>query len=570
MTKFKTTKAAALLFICALFTAAIVSCNKDFARVLPDKEYTDSVDVFYGKRKVLYIITDGARGASVNAANVPNIKSLLPKSIYSWVALNDPNSKNDARNWADMLTGVKSDDHGVTSNTFEGNNLERYKVLFERIKEVNPTIKIASFSASNLFKEKLTAGTDISEAYATDADVKTAVVNNLQSDTATFVVAHFNDIDDAGAQYGYDNSFPQYKAAIETFDGYVGEIVNAVKARQNYANEDWMIVIASSGGGEFAIPQNQNDNTVFSNTTANTFTIYSALKYSQRVISKPFTGNRYLGRTVRMQNEAVRAEIDTADIFNLGGDTSKFTIELKVKKNGERFTWPSILGKRREWSSGHPSVGWVIYLEEKYWYFELRGAKEVNGNYRQCRGRDLEPNQWKTLSVKSEIRGGRRYIRTYTNGQFDNEIDITDAGDLDNNDKLKLGYLNGTGHGSPDVYLSDIRFFKTTLPDATIQNYACQTTIDEGHPYYSFLVGYWPGTDGQGDLIRDFGPQARDFKLIGNYKWEDFNDLICPPSAETLAQFVPQTTDIPSQIFNWFRIASQQSWDLSGRVWLDQ
>ncbi|MCC8408089.1 DUF4983 domain-containing protein [Mucilaginibacter sp. UR6-1] len=570
MRKLKTTKAVALLFICALLTAAIVSCNKDFARVLPDKEYNDSVNVLYGKRKVLYLIVDGARGASISAANVPNIKALLPTSIYSWVGLNDPESKSDVRNWADMLTGVKSNKHGVVSNDLEGNNLERYKLIFQNIKEVDPTIKVASFSASNTFKTSLTTGADVSEAYSTDAEVKAALVNNIDTDTASLIIGHFNDIDEAGAQYGYDNSFPQYKAAIETFDSYVGEIINAVKGRENYTNEDWMIVIASSGGGEFAIPSNQNDNTVFSNTSANTFTIYSALKYKTRIITKPFTGNRYLGRTVRMQGEAVRAEIDTADVFNLGGDTSKFTIELKVKKNGEKFNWPSILGKRREWSSGHPSVGWVIYLEEKYWYFELRGVNDINGNYRQCRGRDLEPGQWKNLTVKCELRGGRRYIRTYTNGQFDNEIDITDAGSLDNNDKLKLGYMNGTGHGSPDVYLSDIRFFKTTLPDAAIAEYACQTTIDEGHPYYTFLAGYWPGTDGQGNLIRDFGPQARDFELIGDYKWEDFNDLICPPNAATLAQYVPQTTDIPSQILNWFRIASRQSWDLDGRVWIDQ
>ncbi|MBE9583621.1 DUF4983 domain-containing protein [Mucilaginibacter sp. JRF] len=564
----KTTKAVALLFICALLTAAIVSCNKDFARVLPDKEYNDSVNVLYGKRKVLYIIADGARGTSVNAANVPNIKSLLPTAIYSWVGLNDPNSTTDVHNWADMLTGVKSSKHGVVTNDLEGNNLERYKPMFEYVKEITPTIKIASFSASNVFKTSLTTGADISEAYGTDAEVKTALVSNIETDTASLIIGHFNDIDDAGAQYGYDNSFPQYKAAIETFDGYVGEILNAVKSRPDYANEDWMIVIASSGGGAFTIPPNQNDNTVFSNTAANTFTIYSALKYNPRIITKPFTGNRYLGRTVRMYGQSVRAEIDTADVFNLG-DTTEFTIELKVKKNEEKFYWPSVLGKRNEWSSGHPSVGWVIYLEDKYWYFEMRGTKDVNG-YRQCRGRDLEPGQWKNLTVKCEIRAGRRYIRTYTNGQYDNEMDITDAGSLDNHNKLKLGYLNGNGHGEPNVYLSDIRFFKTDLPDATISQYACQTTIDEGHPYYTFLAGYWPCTDGQGDLMRDFGPQARDFKLQGDYQWEDFNDLICPPSAATLAQYVPQTTDIPSQIFNWFRIASRQSWDLDGRVWIDQ
>lgn len=552
--------------ICALAVAA-VSCNKDFVRTLSDKNYTDTAKASFGQRKVLYLIVDGARGASVNSANVPNIKALLPNSIYSWVALSDPDSTRDVSNWANMLTGVKKEKHKVLSDDFTGNNLATYPVFFERVKEEKPSAKIVSFSSSAIFKNKLTQGAAINQLFDTDEQIKTAVINNLNTDTAQLILGHFNDIEEAGIKYGYDNSRTQYKAAIEKFDGYVGEIITALKNRKNYASEDWLVVIASSGGGKFAIPANQDDNTVFSNTAANTFTIYYNPRYKQRVIGKPFTGNRYLGRTVRLKDTAVRAEIDTADIFNLD-DTTKFTIELKVKKNEDKFFWPSILGKRKEWSAGHPGVGWVIYLEDSYWYFEFRGTKD--NDYHQCRGGDLQKGRWQNLTAKCEIRAGKRYIRTYTDGVFNNELEVTASGSFSNNSPLKLGFLNGTGHGTPDVYVSDIRFFKVDVPDAVIGNYACETSISEGHPYYSFLAAYWPGTDGQGDKIRDVGPQARDFQLKGNYKWEDFNDLICPPPAGALAVFVPQTADIPAQIINWFRIPNRQAWGLDGRVWLDQ
>jgi hypothetical protein len=58
--------------------------------------------------------------------------------------------------------------------------------------------------------------------------------------------------------------------------------------------------------------------------------------------------------------------------------------------------------------------------------------------------------------------------------------------------------------------------------------------------------------------------------MLGAYPWESFNDLICPPSDLSLAELVPQTADIPAQIITWLKIASKQSWDLDGRVWLDQ
>jgi hypothetical protein len=547
--------------------AAAISCNKDFVRTLPNKDYTDTAKAQFGDRKVLYLIVDGARGASVNSANIPNIKALLPNSIYSWVALSDPDSTRDVSNWANMLTGVKKDKHKVLSDDFAGNNLETYPVFFQRIKEEKPNAKIVSFSSSAIFKDKLTQSAAINQSFDTDEQIKAALVNNLNTDTAQLILGHFNDIDEAGARYGYDNSRAQYKASIEKFDGYVGEIIDALKKRKNFDKEDWLVVVASSGGGKFDIPVNQNDNTVFSNTSANTFTIYYNPKYRQRILAKPFTGNRYLGRTIRFKDSSVRAQIDTADIFNLD-DTTKFTIELKVKKNEDKFFWPSILGKRKEWSSGHPGVGWVIYLEDSYWYFEMRGTND--NDFRQCRGGDLQKGRWQTLTAKCEIRAGKRYIRTYTDGIFNNELEVTTSGSFSNNSPLKLGYLNGTGHGTPDVYVSDIRFFKVDVPDAVIGNYACETSITEGHPYYSFLAAYWPGTDGQGDKIRDIGPQARDFQLKGNFNWEDFNDLICPPPTEALATFVPQTADIPAQIINWFRIPNRQSWGLDSRVWLDQ
>jgi len=551
-----------------IITTAIFSCNKDFDRTLGTKDGTDTTKVRYGSRKVLYLVVDGARGQSVAAANIPNITALLPTSIYSWVALNEPEATQNASNWANMLTGVKKTKSLVNDDALTNNNLQNYPIIFKRIKESRPQTKIAAYTSSAVFKS-LTTGADISDLVAGDDQVKAAVINQLNTDTASVVVGHFTDVDKAGTAAGYDNSFPAYKAAIEKFDTGVGEIITALKKRKNYANEDWLVVIASSDGGAYTLPPNADDQTIFSKTANNAFVIYYSASYKKRILVKPFTGNRYLGKTVKLVGKDIRAEIapEDANVYNID-DTTKMTIELKVKKNKEQFFWPSILGKRNEWSGGHPSVGWVIYLEDRYWYFEWRGTKD--GDYKQCRGGDLIQGRWENLSVKLEQRGNQRFIRTYTNGNYNNEVEITNSGSLANSNALKLGYLNGQGHGEPDVYVTDIRFFKLSVPDGVIQQYACETAIDQSHPSYNYLVGYWPATDGNGDKMIDLSSQAHDFKLQGAYTWENFNDLICPPSASTLAVLVPQTADIPVQVINWLKIANKQTWALDGRVWLDQ
>ncbi|WP_354356369.1 DUF4983 domain-containing protein [Pedobacter sp. UYP30] len=545
--------------------ATIWSCNKGFDRVITVKDGGDTATVRYGNRKVLYLIVDGARGQSVLEANTPNINALLPNSIYSWVSLSDPDSLADVSNYANMLTGAKKEKHNVLKNDLSNNNLLNFPIIFKRIKQELPQARIVSHTSSPLFKS-LTDGADVSDVLADDGAVRASVINTLNSDTASVIVGHFTNVKKVGKQVGFDNSFPQYKAAIENFDTSVGDILAALRKRPTFATEDWLVVIASSGGGAYTSTV-QSDQTVFSNTSANTFVVYYNPSYKQRIITKPFTGNRYLGKTVRMDKQVVRAEIDTANAFNLD-DTTTFTIELKVKKNGQRQSYPAVLGKRNEWSSGHPSVGWVFYLQDDYWFFEWRGAKD--GDYHQAQGAVINEGRWETLTAKKERRGTQYFLRVYTNGSFNSEVEITNSGSLSNDNKLKMGYINGQGHGEPDVYVSDIRFFKTAVPDAVIARYSCETSINQSHPYYNFIVGYWPCTDGVGDKFEDLGPSARNFKLVGPYVWENFNDLICPPDASILARFVIQTSDIPIQITNWLKIANKQSWNLDGRVWLDQ
>src|SRR5690606_23816433 len=112
----------------------------------------------YGTPKVLYIIVDGARGLSVRDAKSPNISALLPNSIYSWVSLSDETVNQAGTSWADMLTGVQKSKHGVVDNDFSNKKLDAYPVIYERIKEANPSSDIRVFTTSELFKDNLTAG----------------------------------------------------------------------------------------------------------------------------------------------------------------------------------------------------------------------------------------------------------------------------------------------------------------------------------------------------------------------------------------------------------------------------
>lgn len=551
--------------------AAFSSCNQGFDRVIPEKDYNDSTNVTFGSPKILYLIVDGARGVSVRDARSPNLTALLPKSIYSWVSLSDETTSGLGTSWTDMLTGVRKAKHNVIDNDFSDNKLSSFPSIYSRVKTADPDANVKIFTTSTLFKTNFGVEGTVSEVVANDAAVKDKVISGIGDAASTFITGHFTGVDAAGAQNGYDLSVPAYKAAIMTFDGYVGEIMAALKARPSYEKENWLVVIASSRGGHYTLPPESNDNTVFSNTDINTFTIYHSGRYNTRFIGKPYLGNRYQGDFVRF-NGTRKAQVSAGDnsVYNLG--TGEFTIEIKVKKNigpnqNYKFFYPSIFGKRPEWSSGWPTNGWVVFLEDNYWMFNARGTSGGE----QVRGGTLSDATWNSLAVVGVIRDNKRYARTFTNGAFNNEREITGWGNLDNNAILTLGYLAGNGHREPDAYLSDAKIWKAALPDSVVNRFACDNYVDQGHPYYNYLAGYWPVVGNNSNLIKDEGPLGSDMTFSGgDAEWTRLAEYLCAPSVDNLGSLVPRGVDIPSQIISWLKIPRQENWQLDGRVWLDQ
>jgi hypothetical protein len=576
---------------------ALLSCNKKFDRLLPATAYSDSTNTGYKTPKVLYIIVDGARGWSVRDANAPNINSLISKSIYSWYSVSD-SLGNDGNGWADMLTGVTKAKHKVIDNTFAGNNLAQYPTIFSRIKTLNPNSRLAAFSASAAFNSNLTAGADVSQTFAVDSLVRSAVVTELGNDASTLVVGEFKGVNTAGVTYGYDNSFPQYKAAILQFDQYLGQMLTALKARKNYAKENWLVVVTSNHGGPATIPAAQNDNTILSYPIASTFSIIYNDSYTTKLIDKPFTGSKYTGNFCRFYTNPttaangvyptsyVKAITDVSRTTYNFGDTTSFTVEMKVKLNSRggstpySYSWPVIMSKRSS-KTQKSTNGWGISREVNSYRFFIGNATT---NHIGISTSSVTDGNWHSLAfvVYTMFVNGanHRYMRALVDGvntnarptgdtNIDNFVGIDDP-----TAPLELGVIPTDLTNTFDGFISDIRIWKANLSDAVINKYSCSTTIDNTHPFYNYLIGNWPGNDGSGTVIRDQSIAHNDFNIqvVGTgapLQWVAANDIICPPSTTALSSLVPRNVDIPRQILSWLAIAPPDSWGLNGRVWLN-
>ena len=63
------------------------------------------------------------------------------------------------------------------------------------------------------------------------------------------MTVYFDAVDLQGHSNGFSPNNPSYITAIQTVDAQVGVVINALKSRPNYANEDWLILVTTDHGG---------------------------------------------------------------------------------------------------------------------------------------------------------------------------------------------------------------------------------------------------------------------------------------------------------------------------------
>lgn len=70
-----------------------------------------------------------------------------------------------------------------------------------------------------------------------------------QKDCADFIFVIYEPTDSTGHDYGFSYNNPKYKEAFKTADSYGYETLKAIRERENYENEDWLVIVTSDHGG---------------------------------------------------------------------------------------------------------------------------------------------------------------------------------------------------------------------------------------------------------------------------------------------------------------------------------
>lgn len=201
-------------------------------------------------RKVLIIGIDGCRSDALQQASTPYLDSLISTGLYtydSWhcgITISGPS-------WSSIMTGTWWNKHGVKANSYANSSFNSYPYFTKRAKEIKPNLRcvqISEWEALNNFVYN--DGMDLKIQTANGGDSTTAeALRQLNDTNLDCLFAYYEAVDREGHASTFNPGNALYLTAIEYTDTQVGILLNALKKRSNYANEDWLILVVTDHGG---------------------------------------------------------------------------------------------------------------------------------------------------------------------------------------------------------------------------------------------------------------------------------------------------------------------------------
>lgn len=210
-------------------------------------------------KKVLLIGIDGVRTDILSAAETTNIDALAGDGFYTDNAWTRPPTVSGP-GWSNMLTGVWPDKHRVEGNDFTGNNYASYPDFFTLVERVEPTVETAAVVDWLPLGGYDSGGPVISDAIDTmiaidgyltgytlsDERSVALAVEQLETADPDVLFVYLGNTDVVGHESG--SLSDEYRLAIEDADRHVGVLVEAVRGRASFTDEDWLVLISTDHG----------------------------------------------------------------------------------------------------------------------------------------------------------------------------------------------------------------------------------------------------------------------------------------------------------------------------------
>lgn len=215
---------------------------------------------FAGKRKAEHVILiglDGWGAYSIEKAEMPNVKSLMENGCYT-LKKRSVLPSSSAVNWASMFMGAGPELHGYTewgSKTPELPSRELNKngifpTVFQLLRDASPQAEIGCLYEWEGIKYLVDTLSLNYHKQAPDYNTHPTALCDMaceyiKSSKPALAAICFDNPDHVGHADGHDT--PSYYTKLKELDGYIGQIIAAIKEAGIYENS--IVILTSDHGG---------------------------------------------------------------------------------------------------------------------------------------------------------------------------------------------------------------------------------------------------------------------------------------------------------------------------------
>ncbi|MCK0160997.1 alkaline phosphatase family protein [Allomuricauda sp. F6463D] len=211
----------------------------------------ESLDVEH----IVVIGIDGMSPNGIQKANTPTLDSMIQNGAATMHARSVLPSSSSP-NWASMIMGADTEQHGVTSNGWEKFDHQlppvvvtengTFPTIFTLFKDQQPEAHVGAIYDWDGFG-RLFEKSDVDFDIDGDHEDKTTeeAVNYIKAHTPKFTFVHLDHVDHAGHAQGHGT--PDYYQSVEKADSLIVEIVNATKDAGIFKKT--MFIISADHGG---------------------------------------------------------------------------------------------------------------------------------------------------------------------------------------------------------------------------------------------------------------------------------------------------------------------------------
>ncbi len=186
-------------------------------------------------KHVILVGVDGLGAYAIPKADAPTIKKIMADGAWSLHARSVLPSSS-AVNWASMIMGAGPELHGYTEWDSKVPELPsrdttvygKFPTIFYLAHTQRPSLKSAVIyewgGIGYLFEKKCV---DSSVHCTGDSATCTTATHYIRSEKPNLLFIHFSDVDGVGHNIGHNT--PQYYQQVHVMDGYLQQILQAVK-----------------------------------------------------------------------------------------------------------------------------------------------------------------------------------------------------------------------------------------------------------------------------------------------------------------------------------------------------